>query len=246
VGFQRLALPEKLPKHLSVSSIQQYEKCPYAWQQKYLKKRRIPFIAPPPVFGSIFAKSMEQLHLGRDAEVSFVKMHASESERLRKHGVILEHDAEYGLSLSRLYQELPPFEGQPERSFTLMLPERFRCPLPIQGFMDLSTMGGVIEMKTSRANWTQARADDEYQAACYDWAWEELEHRDCGEVRYLVFGTMWPSLKQIVTHPTPDKFERFGKAAGDAYRHIVAKDFARFCGRCDFCLADGKTLERAA
>ena len=49
--------------------------------------------------------------------------------------------------------------------------------------MDLSTPGGVIEMKTSRANWTQARADNEYQAACYDWAYEVLEGRKPGEVR---------------------------------------------------------------
>lgn len=240
MAYSRTAAPDKLPRHLSVSSIQFFERCSYAWQQKYLKHRRMPFLAPPPVFGSIFAKSMEQLHLGRDAEVFFIKQHAAESERLRGHGVVLAPDADYGLQLIRLYRELPPFEGAPERSFTLKLPEQFRCPLPIQGFMDLSTKGGVIEMKTSRAAWTQHRADNEYQAACYDWAWEELEQRECGEVRYLIFNTMWPSLRQIEVHPTREAFERFGRAAGTVYRKAVAGDFSQRCGTCEYCTADAE------
>lgn len=246
MGFSRVAVPESLPRHLSVSSIQSYERCPHGWAQKYLKKRRVPFVAPPPVFGGAFAKAMEQLHLGRDAEVFFVKLHASESERLRKYGETLAPDAEYGLSLIRLYRELPPFVGQPERSFTLPLPERFRCPLPINGFMDLMTKGGVIEMKTSRVKWTQARADDEYQAACYAWAFEQLERRKPSEVRYLVFNTMWPSLTQIVTNPTDEKFERFGRAAGEMYRHIKERDFERHCGRCEYCKIDFPREEVAA
>ena len=225
------------PKHLSVSSIQSYERCPYQWKQKYVNHRRIDMPAPV-VFGGIFARTMEALHLGRDAEVYLVKAFAEESERFRNKGLTLAPDVEYAMQLLHIYQKLPPYQGKPEQSFTLRLPPEFRVPVPLVGYLDLMTAGGVIEMKTSRARWTQQRADTEYQAALYAHAFRMMHDREPSEVRYLVFNTNWPDLLELVTHPGRAELERFGKAAGEMWKHVMAQDFERRCGDCEFCLMD--------
>lgn len=245
MGFTRVQRPESLPRHLSVSSVQQYERCPYAWQQRYLKRRKVDMPAPV-LFGGVMAHALEALHLGRDAEVAFVKRHAAEAERLRAKGEMLTPDAEYGLGLLRLYRDLPAYQGQPEWPFSIKLPVEFRCPVPIVGFADLKTAGGIVEFKTSRARWTQERADSEYQAAMYAEAFRRDTGREPNEVRYVVMNTMWSGIKEIVTHPGREHFERFARAAGAVWRHISARDFDRRCGNCEFCRADLPEAEVAA
>lgn len=216
---------QRLPSHLSVSSVQLYARCPLAWQRRYVMgEPETP--SPAMEFGRVFAAALEALHRGQDYETEFARGHA--------HSLNAQPGAEHGLRLLNLYAERFNFTGTPERKFRLHLPDTNAVPVPILGFLDLETDTEVVEFKTSRNPWTQARADREYQSAVYGWAFQQLHHKRPTCVRYLVFSTSTVDVQVIETHPTGDDLRLFEIAAGTVWNGITNKRFAA-CGKCRVC-----------
>jgi RecB family exonuclease len=213
------------PGHLSVSSVLTYARCPLAWRRRYVERQAEPS-SPAMSFGKAFALALEAYHRGGDAETVFARAHAEAGNAAP--------GAEHGLRLLDLYRSRFDLAGEPERRFSLYLPARDRVPVPIVGFIDLECESEVVEFKTSRNRWTQARADEAYQAAVYAWAFQQRHGRRPDHVRYLVFSTRAVEVQEIVTHPGGDDLRLFELAAIAAWRGIVSRQFAG-CGRCDVC-----------
>ena len=215
----------RLPEHLSVSAVQTYARCPRAWERRYVDGQAEPPSAPM-AFGKSFAVALEAHHRGQDADDAFVKAHAESGNAYP--------NAEHGLRLLELYRQRYYLDGVPEQEFRLHLPDRKQVPVPILGYMDLERADEVVEFKTSRNPWTQARADAEYQSAVYGWAFRERHGRRPERVRYLVFSTRTVDVQEISTQPTGSDLRLFELAAIVAWRGIVAGKFDG-CGKCVVC-----------
>jgi hypothetical protein len=215
----------RLPRHLSVSSVQAYARCPLAWRRRYVDKVVVP-PTPPMSFGAAFAKAMESQHKGEDADTTFARAHAAAKNA--------HPGAEHGLRLLELYRERFNFSGVPEQKFSLYLPDRKQVPVPVLGFMDLECDNEVVEFKTSRNPWTQAKADAEYQSAVYGWAFLQRHQRRPHGVRYLIFSTRTVDVQEIVTHPTGSDLKLFELAATVTWKGIVNRQFDG-CGKCTVC-----------
>ncbi len=216
----------RLPKHLSVSSVALYARCPAQWRSRYVDKTaELP--TPAMTFGAAMARALEALHREQDADLVWVRAHAAVRPNITP-GV------EHGLRLLNRYRELGPFRGRPEQKFRLHLPNRQLVPVPILGFMDLMTDDEVIEFKTSRATWTQQRVDTEHQAAVYAWAFQQLTKRRPSCVRYVVMSTVRDTLTVLETRPTGDDLWLFEQQAAATWNGIVAGAFDG-CGKCRLC-----------
>jgi hypothetical protein len=215
----------RLPRHLSVSSVQVYARCPLAWQRRYVEKVVEP-PTPPMSFGKAFALSIEAHHRGQDADTAFARAHAEVGNA--------QPGAEHGLRLLDLYRERFKFSGEPEQRFSLYLPDRIQVPVPVLGFMDLECEREVVEYKTSRNPWTQSKADAEFQSAVYGWAFHQRHRRRAECVRYLVFSTRTIDVQEIVTYPTGNDLRLFELAAIVTWKGIVNGSFDG-CGKCSVC-----------
>lgn len=216
-----------LPDHLSVSAIQLYRRCPAQWKRRYLDDV-MDEPSPAMAFGKCMALALEAHHLGADGDVAFARAHAASGNALP--GV------EYGLRLLELYRQRFDLDGRPERAFTLYLPDRHRLPVPIVGVMDLERDHEVVEFKTSRNPWSQARADSEYQAAAYGWAFEQLHGRPPDRVRYLILSTRTVGIEEILVVPSISSFHELVLAAEAVWDGIANGRFDG-CGRCQLCRA---------
>lgn len=215
----------RLPRHLSVSSVQLYARCPLAWRRRYVDGIAEP-PSPPMSFGAAFAKAMEAQHRGEDADTVFVRAHAASGNAYP--------GAEHGLRLLDLYRERFNLTGEAEQKFSLYLPDRRQVPVPILGFMDLECADEVVEFKTSRNPWTQARADAEYQSAVYGWAFHQRHKRKPKHVRYLVFSTQAIAVQEIITQPSGGDLRLFELAAIVTWRGLKSRAFDG-CGKCQTC-----------
>lgn len=216
--------------HLSVSAVQLYQRCPQAWRRRYvdgIEEQPSPAMA----FGKAFALALEAHHRGEDGDTAFARAHAQMQNAMP--GAI------FGLRLLELYRQRFNLDGRPEQPFTLYLPDRVRVPVPITGVMDLERDDEVVEFKTSRNAWTQARADAEYQSAVYGWAFTERHGRPPKQVRYLVFSTRTVDVQEILTHPTISDLNLFELAAHSTWQGITGGHFDG-CGRCSVCRPEGE------
>lgn len=223
-----IAPAPRLPKHLSVSAVQAYARCPLAWKRQYIDGVKQP-PTPPMSFGLAFARAIEAQHRGQDAEATFAQAHAATGNA--------SPGAEHGLRLLELYRERFNLMGTPEQKFSLYLPDQGLVPVPILGFMDLETADEVVEFKTSRNPWSQSRADAEYQSAVYGWAFQRRHHRRPLSVRYLIFSTRSVDVQEIKTYPTGSDLRLFELAAIVTWRGIRSGVFPG-CGRCPVCVPE--------
>jgi hypothetical protein len=226
------ATVNRLPRHLSVSSVQLYARCPAQWRRRYLDGIADP-PSPPMAFGGVLARALEALHRGRDGDLALAVEHAKAAAELRERGAALRPSAEYGLQLLRLYREHGVYAGTPERRFLLKLPGRPEVP-PIMGYLDLECEREVIEFKTSYGRWTQARVDAEFQAAVYGWAFHQLNRRRPECVRYVVLSTRTPGLETFETRPNGTDLLLFEYAAAATWQGIRDGRFDG-CGKCRLC-----------
>ncbi len=138
-----------------------------------------------------------------------------------------------------------PYRGQAEYEFLAYLPgcgpQEGPVPVPLKGFMDLrvETEPLIIEAKTSgwmhsaRWGWDQRRVDSSPQAAIYHYVDKVLHDRD-SEVRYLLmgYGDQGVTMKELSTHPTPDRIEKVVEDGGNLWQALKDEQFECHCGKC--------------
>lgn len=224
------------PPHLSVSSVQAFERCSVAFERSY-KHQQGEVPTAPMLFGRVIADTLQAMHDendGRDYKLVFLTKYSEAVHFLADQRVSMFIPPDLGLDLLSLYEE-NRYYGEPERGFRLYLPDKRRVPIPIKGYIDLATDREVIEFKTSRATWDQARVEASHQAHVYAWAYEQIYGRAPVCVRFVVLSTREAEIRELVMVPTQEGLTRFVDSAERAWKAIVYDQFPVGCKKCVIC-----------
>lgn len=218
------------PRHLSVSSVELYVRCPAMWRARYVDKLVLP-TTPAMAWGTAFHKALEAGHNGHDAELAWLRAwndgHAAIGETFRPNKA-------HGLALLEEFDKRGLMVRCPaEVKFRLPLP-RGVVPVPILGYMDAIPTDEIREYKTSAGGWwNETKAQLAFQTHVYGWAHQRL-YRQRKRVRYVVFGTRSPTLDEYLVEFSPDVFRVFEQTAEAVWTGIEEERFPP-CGTCAFC-----------
>lgn len=221
------------PKHLSVSAVQLFERCPAAYKHKYIDGTEDSPSAPM-LFGRAMAKSLEVAHNGGDALGTFAVEYSKAAEISQKFGNPMFIYPDLGFDVLQLYLARK-LVGEPEHQFKIWLPNRDEVPVPIVGYMDLKTPTEIVEFKTSAGGWSYERAEASHQNHVYGYAFREEEGRwpDC--VRFIILGTRVMVMDEYIVHPTETGLSVFCDLAAQCYKAVETGVFEFKCGKCDLC-----------
>lgn len=221
------------PKHLSVSAVELYVKCPAQFRLRYVDKTPMPQTVSM-AWGTAFHRALEAGHNGHDAEVAWLQSWNDMRAELAARGETLTPSKSHGLTLLNEYIGRGLMQpGKPEVKFTLKLPSP-NVPVPILGFIDAVLPNEMREYKTSKGGWwTEAKAQLAFQTAVYGWAHQRLFRRTVG-MRYVIFGTRTPTVTEYVVGYAPEIFRVFEQTAEKVWQGIVDEQYDG-CGACDVC-----------
>ena len=225
------------PRHLSVSSVSLFERCPAQWKRRYVDKLAEP-TSVPMLFGSVFHKALEAEHRGQDSERALIVAWNAADAALAASGQQLHPGKAHALDLLNEYRRLGlgGKMGEPERKFVLPLPTP-KVPVPVLGYIDLPIpeRRRFREFKTtSTTSWNATKVSLEHQLHVYGWAYQNLYRHRPEMAEYIIFGTGNPTVEPIEAAPMPDGFRVFEKAAEGVWKAIVEQRFDG-CMKCDVC-----------
>ncbi len=221
------------PRHLSVSAVELYVKCPAAYRERYVEKKP----TPPSVamsWGTAFHRALEAGHHGADAEAAWLKSWNAMRDECAARGQVFAPSKSHGLALldefaRRGLQRV----GKPEVKFSLKLPGG-NVPVPILGFIDAVLDDEMREYKTSKGGWwTETKARTSNQSAVYGWAHQRL-FKNRVPMRYVVFGTRVPTVTEYLVEYAPELFRVFERTAELVWQGIVEQKYDG-CGKCEVC-----------
>lgn len=221
------------PKHLSVSSVELYARCPRQWQRHYVER----IIDPPTramAWGIAFHKALEAVHRAEpdaDYEQTWLKTWNAMRETV---GANFWPSKAYGIDLLDAFHARGLAVKCPtEVRFSLPFPGG-KIPVPLLGYVDAFAPDDTREYKTTKGGWwNETRAQMSHQAHVYGWARQRtLKHRR--PVRFVVFGTRTPTIDEYVVEPSPDGFRLFEQLAERVWDGIVNERFPG-CGECFVC-----------
>lgn len=221
------------PRHLSVSSVALYTRCPAQFRQRYVDKLVTPTTAPQAT-GKAFHAALEAEHRGQDSERAWIAAYNLAAAT----GLTLTMSKLHGLDLLNLYRErgLGGAKGEPERKFVLPFPSS-RIPVPLLGYIDLSLPAEreYRDFKTTGGTfWNQIKVDLEPQKEAYGWAYQQINRHRAERALWCVFNTAALALDVYETVPSPDGFRLFELQAEAAWQGIVDGNYDG-CGVCNVC-----------
>lgn len=223
-----------LPRHLSVSSISLYAKCPAQWKRRYVDRIMPPHSAAQAT-GIAFHKALEALHCGGDAEMAWLAAADDFSAVLEPTGQALTMSKEHGIKLLGLYRQrgLHTTNGESERMFKLPFPGG-KIPVPLLGYIDLTAPGErhYRDFKTTGGSyWSQVKVDLEPQKDAYGWAYHQLYRHRAERALWCIFNTKSVTIDVYETVPSPEAFRVFEQTAELVWDGI---SHARYdgCGSC--------------
>jgi hypothetical protein len=222
------------PRHLSVSSVALYARCPAQWKARYVDRLVTP-TSPAQATGIAFHKALEAEHLGHDSERAWIAAANGIEDALSATGQTMTMSKADGLTLLNLYRQrgLGGMRGHPERMFSLPFPSR-NIPVPLLGFIDLSLPDEreYWDWKTTGGSyWTQTKVDLEPQKEVYGWAYQQLHRHRAECARWIVFNTRTLTIDVYETVSSPDGFRLFERQAEAVWQGIVEQRYDG-CGMC--------------
>ena len=229
------------PRHLSVSMVELFERCPRAFHVRYVLGRP-PERTPAMLYGTLFGRALEALALGADDPYAgFLRGWEALRRALGPAAAELPPVERGFQQLRRFAAEYLPRHagGVPERRFQLQLPAEHGVDLPVLGYLDLDTEECVVEYKTARGGWSAARAAARHQTHVYGWAHAVLHGRArLSPVQYYVFPTAGrDALAAYRVEATAEGLARFAAACRALLAAVAAGDYARACGDVRWCAA---------
>jgi hypothetical protein len=222
------------PKHLSVSSIALYVRCPALFKQRYVEKM-VPPTNPPMSFGIAFHAALEAEHRGEDSERALIAEWNKRQDILTAANLGTMPPKTHALALLDEYKRLGlgGVVGHAEKKFVLPFPNP-SIPVPLLGYIDLVLPDEIREFKTTGATtWTEAKAAMAAQTAAYGWAVQRIYRRRL-PIRYVIFRTDILLVHDFVVHPSPDGFRAFEAEAEAVWAGIVKGEYPP-CGTCELC-----------
>lgn len=225
------------PRHLSVSAVALYVKCPALYRQRYVERLVTPS-NPYMLFGSTFHAALEAEHRGEDSERALIAA-------WNKNQGILD-TADLGQMASKLHalalldeykaRGLGGKIGVPERKFVRRLPMA-NVPVPILGYVDLSIpeRRRFREFKTTGSTtWTREKAQGERQLHVYGWDYSQTYHHRAECAEYVIFRTDILAVDVLEVVPSADGFRLFETEAEAVWNGIVNEQYDG-CGVCELC-----------
>jgi hypothetical protein len=241
------------PRHLSVSSVGLYVRCPAQFRRRYVDRLVTPTTAAQAT-GTAFHKALEAEHRGQDSERAWIAAANDAEAILALTGQTLTMSKSHGLELLNEYRRrgLGGAKGEPERKFVLRFPSS-AIPVPLLGYMDLPVPEErhFRDYKTSgMAYWTQTKVDLEPQMHAYGWAYQQLYRHRPEYALWVVFNTQRLAVDEYRALPSPDGFRLFEKQAEGTWKGIVEGRYDG-CGEkaCEVCTpptekaSNGPTVE---
>jgi hypothetical protein len=223
------------PATLSVSSVQTYVACPYAWKLRYVDKVAQPS-NPPMLFGKAFHAALEAEHRGENSERALIAAWNAGDADLAASGQQMHPGKAHALALLDEYKArgFGGKMGEPERKFVLRLLGN-NLP-PVVGYIDhpIPERRRFREFKTtsSLTRWTYEKIALEFQNHVYGRAYQSLYAHRPDVAEYVIFGTESVRVEPIEVVPSPDGFRLFETAAKAMLAAIGRGEFAG-CGKQD-------------
>jgi hypothetical protein len=222
------------PRHISVSSIGLFTRCPAQWKRRYVD-RIVPPSSAAQATGTAFHKALEAQHRGQDGAMAWVEAADGVSDALAATNQTLTMSKEHGLKLLKLYRDrgLSGAIGEPEKMFKLTLPTP-NIPVPVLGYIDLAVPSErhFRDFKTTGGTfWNATKVALEPQVAVYGWAYQKLYHHRAERALWCIFSTAKVALDVYEVAPSPDAFRLFEQTAEMVWSAILAEQFEG-CGTC--------------
>lgn len=226
-----------LPRHISVSAVSLYARCPAQWKRRYVDRVVDPSTAAQGT-GIAFHKALEALHRGEDGQMAWINQADAMAAVLEQSGQSLTMSKEHGLKLLARYRErgLADAMGEPERKFVFPIPLS-KIPVPVLGYIDLTVPSErhFRDFKTTSGTyWNAAKVALEPQVAVYGWAYQKLYHHRADRALWCVFNTATVSLDVYEAVPSPEAFRLFVQTAELVWDGITQGRFDG-CGTCSLC-----------
>lgn len=226
-------------KHLSYSSVDQYETCPRMFQLR--KTSKVPFKPNGNmVFGTAVHKAVQKLvqnparrlvtkpdlllldffEAAWAVEAPKAHLFSEEVQSLGELGRTLLGDRE----TARMLAHLPIDPGSIEKHVVLRVPE---VDVPVIGFVDMISASVPIDIKTSSQRWPEKRATESLQPTIYLAALEQMGVIDqgCGMFWYFVFAKDPPGFQAIQTQRTETQRKSMIRRIQKVWRGIQADRF---------------------
>lgn len=226
-----------LPRHLSVSAVALYARCPAQWKRRYVDRVVDPSTAAQAT-GIAFHKALEALHRGEDGDLAWLASADAMNDALAARGQSLTMSKEHGLKLLSTYRArgLADTIGEPERMFKIALPTP-NVPVPVLGYIDLAVPSErhFRDFKTTGGTyWNAAKVALEPQVAVYGWAYQRLYRHRAERAMWCVFSTATVSLEVYETAPSTEAFRVFEQTAELVWKGISEGRYVG-CGTCTLC-----------
>lgn len=226
------------PRHLSVSSVALYTRCPAQYRQRYVDRLVTPTTAPQAT-GTAFHKALEAEHRGEDSERAWIVAYNAADAALSASGQALTLSKANGLTLLNTFRDLGygGALGEPERKFVLPFPSR-SIPVPLLGYIDLAVPNErhFRDYKTTGGTfWNALKVQSEAQVHTYGWAYQQLYRHRAERALWIVFNTATLTVDPYEAVPSPDGFRLFEQQAEATWRGIVEQRYTG-CGVCDLCV----------
>lgn len=226
-----------LPRHISVSAVSLYAKCPAQWKRRYVDRITPPHTAAQAT-GIAFHKALEALHRGGDGALAWISAADGVAASLEATQQTLTMSKEHGLKLLNLYRDhgLAGTIGEPERMFKLVLPTPC-IPVPVLGYIDLAVPNErhFRDFKTTGGSyWNADKVALEPQVAVYGWAYQRLYHHRAERALWCVFNTKTVQLDVYEVAPSVEMFRIFEQTAELVWRGISDGKYDG-CGTCELC-----------
>lgn len=224
------------PRHLSVSSVQLYLRCPAQYKARYVDRLVSP-TTQPQAWGTAFHKALESLHRGEDADVAWVRAWNAASGAFPLGA--FQPGKVHGLELLEAFRQrgLDTQKGAPEQKFVLPFPSS-KIPVPLFGYIDFVApeVRQYRDYKTTAGtSWTQSKVDLEPQKDVYGWAYQKLHHHRADTALWVIFSTMAPTITVYESVPSVDGFRLFEQTAEMVWDGIVRGRYEG-CGTCEVCV----------
>lgn len=191
--------------HLSYSSVTLWHSCPRAWYLKYGLG-----IFDPPSAAQIYGTAMH--NTVQDALINHTHMIAAADnfgdnflrEMNKRRADLSERDILYHIALgeetlrdpfsAELFKSIKISRAsQVEQKVEFMVPN---VPIPVLGYIDIvDDNGAIYDIKTSRSDWSQERADSGTQVDFYLTAMDSLkDNRHDGKFTYIIMTKIRPAV----------------------------------------------------
>lgn len=227
------------PRHLSISSVATYVRCPAVFRQRYVDRLVTPTTGPQGT-GTAFHKALEAEHRGEDSERAWIAAYNAMEQTLAATGETLTISKSDGLELLNEFRRrgLGGKIGIPERKFVLPFPSE-NIPVPFLGYIDLSVPleRHFRDYKTTAGTaWTETKAQLEPQLHGYGWAYQKTHHHRAEYALWVIFNTKTLTVDPLKVYPSPDGFRLFERQAEATWAGIEADQYDG-CGEqsCELC-----------